>query len=123
MAGTAGIQNGLYVLFTQSAAAAANHDYTLTRGGLVADAWCYARASSLGAGLQISRNRSSTVVAITDAMNVAIDQVITHAGTIDDTVNSVAAADAIRFQTLTAGTFADAVVVLIPNVAAPQTVV
>ena len=123
MAGNAGIQVPLTVYFTQTAAGAANNDYTLTRGGTLVQSWCIARATQIGGTFQVSRNRAGVVVAVTDAMNASADQAVTFNGIIDDAAYNFVASDAVRLQTVGAATLVDAVVMLVPSLAAQQAVV
>ena len=113
MAGTAGIQNPLHVMYSGLQGPAAN-DYTLTRSGVIVDAWCVARANQAGGTFQFIRVRNSAADPITDAMSAAVDQVVSRAGTINDAFYQVVAGDGVRFQTVGVGTWVDAVAVLIP---------
>lgn len=123
MAGTAGLNQPLYVYMTQTVAGAANNDYTLTRNGTVVESYCIARAAQAAGTYRLSRVRAGVVAAITDAMNAAVDQVVTYQGTLDDAAYAVIATDILRFQTVGAATLVDAVAVLIPPVAASAAVV
>ena len=119
MAGTTGIQNALTVYFTQTAAGAANNDYTLTRPGTVVDCWAIARANQAGGTFQLL----NTAAAITDAMNVSVDLVKTSAGTISDTNYAVIAGSILRCQTVGAATLVDACITLVAPVANSTAVV
>jgi hypothetical protein len=123
MAGTVGIQDALVVSFTSSAGGAANNDYTLSRGGTIVESWCIARAASLAGTFQLSRVRSGVAGAITDAMNAAVDRVVTYQGTIDDDFYAVVSGDILRFQTVGATTRVDACATLVAPVANSTVVV
>lgn len=123
MAGTAGLNQPVYVYFTQTVAGAANNDFTLTRGGTVINNWNIARANQAGGTCQISRVRAGVPAAITDAMSAAVSQAVTYNGTLNFANYNVVAGDIIRFQTVGAATLVDAVCVFIPPVAASAAVV
>ena len=124
MAGTTGIQNPLYVYFSQSVAAIANNDYTLTRPGNVVNAWCIVRTGVAQGTFQISRVRTGpVVVAITDAMNCSATGSWTGVGTIAAAGYAVIVGDILRMATAGAAVLVDGVAVIVPPVANSTTVV
>lgn len=122
MTGTAGIQVPLVVYFTQTAAGAANNDYTLTRAGTVLDATIVARATQAGGTCQISRVRSAVAAAITDAMDASGDQNVSRAGTVNDANYAVIVGDAVRVITTGAATLVDALVTIVPPVSGSSSI-
>lgn len=125
MAGIAGIQNAMTLTFAQVGAGATNNDYTLTRAGVITDAWNHAQANQVGGTVQVFRQAlgSGAFNAVTDAMNAGVQTALTHAGVMATNQVNCSATDVIRFATVGAATQAVVNVVYVPWALAAATTI
>ena len=95
MAGTIGIQDSILIACTVTGDATAGDDYTMTRPGVVLDAWTIATATNGRGTGRVLKNSLN----VTDAMAMAANDALTHAATIDSTNYSYVVGDNMKFQT------------------------
>lgn len=116
MSGLAGVQNAMVIPFIQDGTGATNNNYTITRMGLVMDAWNVSKNNQVGGTVQIFRQAlgSGSYNAVTDAMNAGVDTALTHAGTLLTSQAVFSATDVLRFATVGAATLCNAAVLFVP---------
>lgn len=114
MAGTAGIQVPFIVNFIQTAAGAANNDFTLTRQVQFFDAAVVARAAQAGGSLQVFKVVSGVATALTDAVDASVNGTLERATLIGGD-NVVDAGGTVRFTTVGAATLALAYASVLPE--------